>query len=68
MQEWSEEGRVGEEGEEDEPPLDFLTKEEEERECPVVGQCECELCLLPLPLHAPLSCPIANLVLVVDSF
>ncbi|CAD6259954.1 unnamed protein product [Miscanthus lutarioriparius] len=29
------------EGEEDEPPLDFLSEEEEEREFPVVGQCSC---------------------------
>jgi len=46
------------EGAEDEPPLDFLSEEEEERECPVVGQCEWEI--MPPPPPSPRSSLLPN--------
>jgi len=46
------------EGEEDEPPLDFLSEEEEEREFPVVGQCEWEI--MPPPPPSPRSSLLPN--------
>jgi hypothetical protein len=53
----------GEGEEDDQPPLDFLSKaEKEERECPcpVVGQCEWELCLLPASPPSPRSSLLPN--------